>query len=304
MRTELASRLAGPLTSVRVGFLRDGAIDQPGLRRYVDRCVEHGATGLVLTYGDSLYSLLTDDEVVEVTRVVVDQLDRRLPLIAADRQWWTGQAAAFGQYCAELGVDALMVLPPDWTSSSTPETLVGHYRTVAAEIPVVLVTTYMRTRSVQNSLEIIERTLESVDNIAAIKDDVGGNFGARMTTAVSDSWAVIAGGSKSLHLHLWPFGAAGYLSTLTPFQPTIARQYWAATTGANIGEMTRIIERYDRPMFDALATSPGGFDAGLHGWAELVGIYGRWRRSPYHSLTDPQLDTLAQRLSDLELLTS
>ena len=298
----LTERLAGPIASVRVPFLPSGEIDAAGLAEYVDRCVANHATALVLTYGDSLYSLLTDDEVELVTRLVVDAVGARVPLVAADRGWWTGRTVEFAGFCRGLGADALMVLPPDWSRSGTTETLVGHYDAVAAEIPVVLVSTYMVARGVANSLEIIERVHETVRGVVAIKDDFGGDFGSRMTAAVSDSWAVIAGGSKTLHAQLWPFGAAGYLSTLTPFRPEITRRYWGATTGADAIGMARIIDEVDRPMFDVLRTAPGGFDAAIHGWCELDGIYGRWRRSPYHSLTDAELDTLHGQLVGLDLI--
>lgn len=295
-------RLSGPITSVRVPFLASGDIDANGLADYIDRCVANGAGALTLTYGDSLLSLLTDHEVEVVTQVVVDAAGERVPVVAADRSWWTGRTVEFAGYCRDLGVDALMVLPPDWSRSGTTETLVGHYGAVAAEIPVVLVSTYMVARGVANSLEIIERVHESVNGVVAIKDDFGGEFGSRMTAAVSGSWAVIAGGSKTLHSQLWPYGASGYLSTLTPFRPEITRRYWDATKNADAIEMARIIAEVDRPMFDVLRTAPGGFDAGIHGWCELAGIYGRWRRSPYHSLTDAELDTLHGQLAGLDLI--
>lgn len=298
----MTRRLSGPIASVGTPFLPTGEIDGVGLANYVDRCVANGANALVLTYGNSLYSLLTDDEVEVVTRLVADAAGGRVPLVAADRSWWTGRTVEFAGFCRDLGVDALMVLPPDWTRSCTAETLVDHYGAVAAEIPVVLVSTYMVARGVANSMEIIERVYESVPGVVAIKDDFGGEFGARMTSAVSPSWAVIAGGSKSLHLQLWPFGAAGYLSTLTPFRPEIAQRYWDATTSADAIEMARIIDDVDRPMFDIFRTAPGGFDAAIHGWCELDGICGRWRRSPYHSLTDTELDALGTKLAGLGLI--
>lgn len=298
----MAERLSGPLASVRIPFLPTGEIDAPGLADYVDRCVANDASALVLTYGDSLYSLLTDAEIEVVTRLVVDTANGRIPLVAADGSWWTGRAVEFAGFSRDLGVDALMVLPPDWTRSATPETLVGHYGAVADQIPVVLVSTYMVARGVTNSLEIVERVHESVPGVVAIKDDFGGDFGNRMTTAVSGSWAVIAGGSKTLHLQLWPFGASAYLSTLTPFRPEITQRYWAATTRADAIEMAQIIDDVDRPMFDVLRNARGGFDAAIHGWCELAGIYGRWRRSPYHSLTDAELDTLGAQLDGLGLI--
>lgn len=299
---EARAALAQPVPSVRVPFLADGEIDWRGLSAYVERCMTAGSAAIMLTYGDSLYSVLTDDEVAEVTRVVAAQVAGRALVIAADRSWWTGKTVVFARFCREAGADVIMVLPPDWTQSSTPDTLTRHYAAVAEEMPVMLVSTYMRTREMATSLAIIDQVYRDVPGVVGIKEDVGGEFGRQMTAMVAQRWAVVAGGSKRLHADLTPYGCQGYLSTLAVFHPELTRDYWQAVRASDSAKVERIVRDVDVPMFDMLKQSAGGFDAAMHGWAELVGIYGRWRRSPYHSLADGELNGLADRLSALGLL--
>ena len=47
---------------------------------------------------------------------------------------------------------------------------------------------------------------------------------------------------------------------------------------------------------------PGGFDAGIHGVLELAGICGRWRRPPYYSLSDAELEKLETELRNKGIL--
>ena len=54
-----------------------------------------------------------------------------------------------------------------------------------------------------------------------------------------------------------------------------------------------IIRDYDFPYFNFIATLQGGFDAGMHGVYELFGIAKRWRRKPYYSLNDEEMERLA-----------
>ena len=54
-----------------------------------------------------------------------------------------------------------------------------------------------------------------------------------------------------------------------------------------------IIRDYDMPYFDFVMALPGGFDAGIHATFELFGLAGRWRRSPYYSLNDEEMEQLA-----------
>jgi hypothetical protein len=47
-------------------------------------------------------------------------------------------------------------------------------------------------------------------------------------------------------------------------------------------------------------TYTGGFDAAMHGAMELLGLCGRWRRKPYYSLSDAEMDRLSGHLSRIQ----
>ena len=132
--------LTGPVASVHTPFLRDGQIDENGLRNMIDHVIDAGSGSIILTYGDSLYSVLTDEEVAHLTKVTAAHVAGRAMVIAADRQWWTDKEVEFAKYAASVGADLLMVLPPNWARSCTVETFVEHYAAVAEHIPVMVVT--------------------------------------------------------------------------------------------------------------------------------------------------------------------
>jgi len=143
---DLRAALTGPCPSIHTPFDRDGAIDFEALRREVDFDIQAGAKSLILTWGDSLFSVLTEAEIAEVTKVVVEQARGRAKVVAADGSWWTGKAMEFARYCRQVGADMLMVRPPDWAGSTTGETLVAHFSAVAQHIPVMLVTGFLAAR--------------------------------------------------------------------------------------------------------------------------------------------------------------
>ncbi len=288
--------LTGPVASVRTPFLRDGAIDYDGLRRAIDFNIAAGSRTMLLTAGDSHYFALSDDEIAEVTRVTVEHTARRALVVAADRHFNTGQAIAFGRFCREAGADVLMVMPPDWAASGTPETLAAHYNAVSAEIPVMLVTNVFIPRGEAFGLAVVERTLEAAPNVVAVKDDMLGPFARKMTSLVRDRWAVLSGGQKQNHLDIHPYGCDGYLSTFVTFKPEIAHRYWAAIRRNDIASAVEVIRAVDWPFFKLISGLPGGFDAGIHGVLELAGICERWRRPPYYSLSDAELEQLATDL--------
>lgn len=293
---EIRARLQGPLGSLRTPFGRDGAIDFAALRRMVDFLVEAGSPALMLTYGDSLYSLLTDQEVEAVTRVVAEQAAGRSLVIAADRGWWTGKATEFAAFARECGADLLMLMPPTWADSVTPTTLAAHYAAVSQQLPVMMVTNVFASLGTAAGLETLRQVMENAPNVVAVKDDLCDEFGRRLSLLAYDRLAVVAGGQKQNHLNAWPYGCDGYLSTFITFKPSVAHDYWHAVQRGDVAAASRIIRETDMPFFDTILKLPGGFDAGIHAVLELFGLAERWRRPPYASLDEAEMERLSDFL--------
>lgn len=299
---EIRAGLTGPVASVATPFCRDGSVDYDGLRSYVDFVIAAGSRSVILTNGDSLYTLLTDAEVAEVTRVVVEHCAGRALVVAADRGWATPKATDFAAYCADVGADVLMLMPPDWARSSTVETFVEHYRAAAEHMPVMVVTNVFAAWPQPQALAVLERLRDTVPGVCCIKDDLCGAFARRMSMVVHPQWAVISGGQKQNHLDLWPYGCDGYFSTFIAFKPEVAHTYWSAIVAGDRDAAVAVIGKYDVPLFDSMGGVTGSFDAAVHGILELYGIAGRWRRNPYYSLSDAEMEHLADFLRSLGVL--
>jgi dihydrodipicolinate synthase/N-acetylneuraminate lyase len=113
-----------------------------------------------------------------------------------------------------------------------------------------------------------------------------------MAELTHERWAVLSGGQKQNHLDLHPYGCDGYMSTYQHFRPEIANAYWAAILAGDLPAAARIVRNFDVPWFAFAETIDGGFDAMYHGAQEVFGIAGRWRRPPYHSLDDAEMERL------------
>ena len=206
MNKEIRHNLTGPVASIRTPFLQDGQIDQKSLRNYVEFFIEAGSRTLLLTWGDSLYSILTDQEIAEITKIVAEQSAERAMVVAAERNWGTATVVEFSKYAKEVKADVLMITPPDWAGSCTPETLVQHYAAASRHIPVMLITATFMPRGEAFGLETIKKVRDEVPGVVAIKDDWCGAFGRKMSLLVYDDWAVFSGGQKQNHLDLHSYG--------------------------------------------------------------------------------------------------
>ena len=290
--TQYKEALTGPCASIRTPFSKDGSIDYEALRMQIDFVIDAGASTVILTYGDSLFSLLTDDEIAHLTKKCVEYVKKRVMLVAATGYWWTGKTRDFAAYSAEVGADMLMVLPPDWANSCTVETLVQHYAAAGEHIPVMVVTNYLIRRPQSFALEVIKSLYERVPQVVALKDDVTGELVRKICLMTHERWALIAGGLKQNHINMLPYGVDGYFSMHVTFYPDIARKYWNAIKTGRMDDAIAIVRDYDMPLFDQLRYLEGGFDAGIHGVLEILGLGKRYRRAPYHTLTDVQMEKL------------
>ncbi len=286
--------LTGPVTSISVPFNQDGSIDYASLRRCLDFYIANGSKAMILTHGDSLYSLLSDQEVADVTKVVVEHTAHRALVVAADRQWGTPQEVEFGKFCQDVGADMLMVLPPNWGKSCTPASLVNHYGAVAKHIPVMMVTNLFRDYPLAQSLNVIKMVRDQVPGVIAVKDDLAGEFARKMAVLVHDKWAVISAGHKGNFLDLLTYGCDGYFSTFSRFNPTIGHKFWAAIQAQDWNQVQETIRNHDMPFFEIIKAQTGGYDAAIHAALELAGLAQRWRRKPYYSLNDEEMEALGE----------
>ena len=290
--TKYKKGLTGPCISVRTPFTREGEIDYEALQKQIDFSIEGGANAVILTYGDSLFSLLSDDEIARLTKKCVEIVKKRVILVAATGQWATAKTGEFARYSVGAGADMLMVLPPDWGGSCTVESLVQHYKVAGEHIPVMVVDNYLGARSPSFALSVIKELYEKVPSVVALKDDVTGTMIRQICLMTHQRWALIAGGQKQNHINMLPYGVDGYFSLMSTFNPDIARRYWNAIKENNMEDAITVIKEYDMPLFNYLLSLEGGFDAGMHGMLEITGLGKRYRRAPYHSLTDEQMGKL------------
>ena len=280
---EIRNRLRGPICSIPTPFRRDGEIDEGGVRRVIDLGLDGGTQVIMLTWGDSLFSVLTDDEVYRLTQLVVEYVAGRAVVVAADRSWWTGKVVDFGRWCHDLGADMLMVRPPDWVPT-TPDMLTAHYAATAEVLPLMLVG--------RVPFETLAMLAADVPGVVAFKDDIGGNYGLQVARRYAKRWALISSGHKWAHRNLWPYGCGGWLSNHICFAPQVPQAYWQALQSGDDAAVTEVIFRYDEPWWDMANTFPGGPDNLWHATLEVFGIAERWRRSPYGSADDSDIERL------------
>lgn len=182
---EVKERIRGPILTVPTPFTAEFAIDETGVRRMVELGLGAEVGVYELTAGNSQYAVLSEEEIRQLTRVVVDAVGGRGIVIAATGPWWTGQAVDFVQFAESAGADALQVILPPGSEAG----YVRHFRTIAAasKIPLVL--------QGELSLSLLEKLVE-LPTIVAMKEDGSDAYYAEVTKKFGRRLAIFCGGQK------------------------------------------------------------------------------------------------------------
>lgn len=113
-------------------------VDEDSLRRLIDFNIDAGVHGLGVALGSEIFKL-GEAERDHVTRIVVDQVRRRVPVVINTGAPGTKLAVQYSRRAEELGADALMILPPSFMPATAGE--VREYFTAinaAVSIPIFL----------------------------------------------------------------------------------------------------------------------------------------------------------------------
>lgn len=290
---ELRSQIRGPVNSIPTTFTREGEIDWPGVRNIIETGITGGSNVSLLTAGDSQFDFLSDQEVAELTKVLVEQTAGRAVTVAATKRWWTGQSLEFARYCRDIGVDMLMMLPS--AHARTAAGLVAWYKAVAEVIPVMLVG--------YPAHEILDGLLDE-PRICAFKEDGTMDYALDTMIRYAGRWEFITGGSYRRHLTQWPYGCRAFFSWASSFAPQVAERYWRALQNNDVAGAAEVVTHVEASFIRLTARNPEGWQATWRGAFELNGIARRYLRPPSRSLSDAEMEELANGLRQIGLLAS
>jgi 4-hydroxy-tetrahydrodipicolinate synthase len=178
--------LVTPMTEV-------GDIDEASLRSLVDYHIDNQTDAIVAvgTTGES--ATLSHDEHCKVIQIVVEQVGKRVPVIAGTGSNSTAEAIDYTRCAANAGADACLLVTP-YYNKPTQEGLYLHYKTIAnaVEIPQLLYNVPGRTAC--DMLPPTVKRLAEIDNIIGIKEAVGDITRIReLVEFASDKFAIYSG---------------------------------------------------------------------------------------------------------------
>lgn len=203
------------LTAMVTPFNEDGSVNYEVAADFAEWLIENGSDALVVAGSTGEAATMSVDEKLELFRVVVQRINKRVPIIAGTGSNNTADTVKMTKMAEAMGVDGFLVVGP-YYNKPTQEGFYRHFATVAqsTRMPIIVYNVPGRTGS-NIAPATVARLAEDYENIVAIKEAAGNVAQTAELYRVLPENITIYSGDDGLILPFMSVGATGLISVLS-----------------------------------------------------------------------------------------
>jgi 4-hydroxy-tetrahydrodipicolinate synthase len=208
----------GSMVAIITPFKND-KVDEKTLRKLIEFHIKNGTSGIVPcgTTGESAtLSYEEHDRVIEIT---VEQVKKRVPVIAGTGSNATQEAIMLTKHAAKVGADASLQVAP-YYNRPTQKGLYEHFKAIAecADIPMILYNIVSRT-GVNIEPETVAQLARDCKNIVGIKEASGSLEQMSRIKLLCGRNFDLFSGDDALTLPVLSIGGTGIISVVANIVP-------------------------------------------------------------------------------------
>ncbi|MDD5044908.1 MAG: 4-hydroxy-tetrahydrodipicolinate synthase [Candidatus Omnitrophica bacterium] len=278
---------------------KNSVIDEAAFRKLIEFQIKNGTSGIVPcgTTGESAtLSFEEHDRVIELT---VEQVKKRVPVIAGTGSNSTAEAVMLTKHAQKAGADASLQVSP-YYNRPTQKGLYLHFKAVAdaVNIPIILYNIASRT-GVNIEPETIAKLARDCKNIVAVKEASGSLDQMSRIKALCPKEFTLLSGDDSLTLPVLAIGGTGIISVVANIAPKDVSDMVAEFEKGNIKKAEELHYKL-LPLIKAvfLETNPIPVKTAMG----LLGMCEPDLRLPMCTMSDDNLEKLKKALKDYGLL--
>lgn len=249
---ELKEKLSAVLVVMVTPFTKNDEVNVEGLRENTRFLVEEGAGRplvLVPTGSTGEFYTLSDEERKKVIKIVVDEANGKLPVIAGTAQAGTKQTLMMSKYAEDVGADGVMVVLPYYHVPSE-EGMYQHYKTIAEGINIgVLIYNNPDTTKCHINPPLMAKLAE-VPGIVGDKENTKNLMTYYLIKKLAgDKMPILCGLGEFWFSLEALMGCPGYISGMANYAPGISLELLDAAMKRDFEKVWKIIERL-RPLLE------------------------------------------------------
>ena len=205
--------------------------------------INNGSDGLVVAGSTGEAATMSAEEKLELFRVVVNRINKRVPVIAGTGSNNTADSVKMTKMAEAMGVDGALIVGP-YYNKPTQEGFYQHFAAVAQStgLPIIVYNVPGRTAS-NISPAIVARLAADFENIVAIKEAAGNVAQVAELYSVLPEEFTIYSGDDGLILPFMSVGATGLISVLSNIGGGILQDVMQAYEDGRVREAAKLNAR-------------------------------------------------------------
>ena len=231
------------LTAMVTPFNADGSVNYEKAADLAEWLINNGSDGLVVAGSTGEAATMSAEEKLELFRVVVNRINKRVPVIAGTGSNNTADSVKMTKMAEAMGVDGDLIVGP-YYNKPTQEGFYQHFAAVAQStgLPIIVYNVPGRTAS-NISPAIVARLAADFENIVAIKEAAGNVAQVAELYSVLPEEFTIYSGDDGLILPFMSVGATGLISVLSNIGGGILQDVMQAYEDGRVREAAKLNAR-------------------------------------------------------------
>ncbi|PVZ20573.1 MULTISPECIES: 4-hydroxy-tetrahydrodipicolinate synthase [unclassified Pseudomonas] len=231
----------GSMVALVTPMNAQGDLDWASLEKLVDFHLENGTDAIVAvgTTGES--ATLDVNEHIDVIKRVVQQVNKRIPVIAGTGANSTREAVELTRNAKSAGADACLLVTP-YYNRPTQEGLFQHFKHIAEAVAIPQILYNVPGRTACDMLADTVARLSKVPNIIGIKEATGDMARAQQILDRTDGDFLLFSGDDITAVELMLLGGKGNISVTANVAPRQVADLCAAALAGDAAKARAINE--------------------------------------------------------------
>jgi 4-hydroxy-tetrahydrodipicolinate synthase len=254
----------GILPALVTPFTDDGkTVDEGRLRALVNHCLGLGVHGVVPCGTTGEFTNLTVEERKRVIKIVIDEVNGRVPVVAGTGASGTNEAVEMTRYAKDVGATAALIVTPFYLKPAD-RGIYEHYYTIANEVdlPIILYNIPQCT-GLPLPWQMVE-DLAQIPNVVGVKDSSGQlSFILAVLEKVRDKIDVLCGHDEVVVAAL-AAGCSGAILASANVIPDIWIQIYNLVKNGELQKARELQYKVQKIARIIVGSGPVGTKAGLN----------------------------------------
>ena len=239
-----ASIITGVVPILITPFDSQGRIDSDSLQSLIDFNINSGVHGIGVANGSEIFKL-NESERELVTKIVIDHVAGRVPVIINTGAHGTSLAIQYSKLAQEQGADGLMIIPPHFMPVG-PKQVAEYYEAIDLQITIPIFLQDIPQSPISPSLAL--ELAKKCQNISYIKVETSPSAMkvSQMVDATKDVLTIFGGAGGSYFIEEMRRGAKGTMPFCT--QPKEFVEVWNLFQKGDEKKAINVFNKFILPM--------------------------------------------------------